>query len=134
MTDDFDKQKWAHEQAKRDAERAHDQHDQDWLQRNKAAGEAANIALRAAILVNGGAAIALLAFIGSLAAQGRVANQEIEAVANSLLRFAGGVAMALLATLLAYLVNLLQADSVAAKERIWESSLWSNPPVNRIAS
>ncbi|MGY3621998.1 hypothetical protein [Bradyrhizobium sp. USDA 10063] len=65
------------------------------------------MALRSAILVNGSAAVALLAFIGSLAAQGRVGGT------------AGGVAFALLATVAAYIINLLQADSVAAKKRIW---------------
>jgi hypothetical protein len=124
--DEFEKRKWAHERAKKDAERAHDQHHEEWSSRNRAAVDAAQLALRSAILVNGGAAVALLAFIGSLAAQGRVGASEIGAVANSLLWFAGGVAFALLATLAAYIVNLLRADSVAAKKPIWDHP-WVSP-------
>jgi hypothetical protein len=48
------------------AERAHDRSDAMLAERQKAAIESANAAIRALLLVNGGAVVALLAFLGTL--------------------------------------------------------------------
>jgi hypothetical protein len=63
----FEYQKWAHEMKREDAQRAFDLFSSrfDWI--NKAAVKASDAALRAALLINGGAAVSVLAFIGSLA-------------------------------------------------------------------
>ncbi len=131
MTDEFDRQKWAHELARRDAERAHDRHDEHWALQNKSAIEAANLALKSAILINGGAAISVLTFIGSLAAQGRVATNQINDVASSLLWFASGVATALTATAAAYIINLLNADGMATKKKVWNHPYIEETPLSK---
>jgi hypothetical protein len=64
ITGDFERDKWVYEQKNRGAERAHDKLDNFQKLANKAALNAAALTIRTAILVNGGAAIALLAFIG----------------------------------------------------------------------
>lgn len=129
--EDFDRQKWAHEIGRRDAERAHDRHDESWTSHNKAAVEAANVAIRSSILVNGGAAISVLTFVGSLAAQGRVATNQVNDVASSLLWFAGGVAAALTTAALAYIVNLLNADQLSTRKKVWNHPWVEETPLSR---
>jgi len=60
--------KWLHEQNQRAAERAHDKSRESFNQINKSVVEGGNLALRMALLINGGAAVALLTFIGPLPA------------------------------------------------------------------
>ena len=62
---DLEHKKWTYEQNRAVAERAHDAQRKFTHVTNKAAIEASNHALRALILINGGAAIAMLAFIGN---------------------------------------------------------------------
>ena len=64
-------QKYQHEKWKYDlnikaAERAHDAEEEYGFRTNEATINAANFVLRALLIINGGAAIALLAFIGNL--------------------------------------------------------------------
>jgi len=66
---------------------------------NEAATNAANLALRMSILINGGAAVALLAFIKDLTAE------QQRAVANTLVWFGFGVTAAVIALALAYFTN-----------------------------
>lgn len=61
----------------RTAERAHDTVTDFASKTNTAAVEAANLALRTAMLINGGAAISVLAFIGGLASRDKVSLQAI---------------------------------------------------------
>ena len=58
--------------------------------------------LKTIILVNGGAAVAILAFIGGLASQSRIQMGQLSSVANSLLIFAFGVFAAVVAMALNY--------------------------------
>lgn len=87
----------------RAAERAHDANNELYDQLNQAAIGSANVALRAFLLINGGAAVALLAFLGSLA--GQIDGPDIVTLATPLMDFAIGVAVAALAAGLAYLTN-----------------------------
>ena len=67
MPDDpapYDHQKWLHEMTRQDAQRAHDQLAQFAQSVNEAAVKGGDAALRAALLINGGAAVSVLAFIG----------------------------------------------------------------------
>ena len=77
------------------------------------------------MLINGGAAVSVLAFIGGLAAQSRIKLDQLNMVANSLGWFAGGVAAAAAAMGFAYLTNYL-AGKV---ERSFEK--WPQPPYVR---
>jgi hypothetical protein len=66
---------------------------------NEAATNATNLALRMALLINGGAAVALLAFIKDLE------EKQQHATANTLLWFALGVTAAVLSLTFAYFTN-----------------------------
>jgi hypothetical protein len=66
---------------------------------NEAATNAANLALRMSLLINGGAAVALLAFIKDL--EGR----QQHAVADTLVWFGFGVTTAVLSLAFAYFTN-----------------------------
>jgi hypothetical protein len=66
---------------------------------NEAATNAANLALRMSLLINGGAAVALLAFIKDLR------EEQQHAVADTLVWFGFGVTAAVIALALAYFTN-----------------------------
>jgi hypothetical protein len=66
---DLEHRRWVFEQGRRDAERAHDNNDEFFHKVNEAAITAANLALRMSLLLNGGAAISVLSFIGNLPAE-----------------------------------------------------------------
>ena len=77
---------------------------------NEAAIKGAETALRSALLINGGAAVSVLAFIGVLAAQSRIKFDQLHAVAHSLALFAFGVVAAVVAMVLASLTNFFAAE------------------------
>src|SRR5262245_36216558 len=100
--------KWLHEQQNAQvAQRAHDRSNEFARQINEAAINAANLTLRMALLVNGGAAAVLLTFVGSLPAEQR------RAVAATLDWFAWGVAAAVAGLACAYFTN----HGLAVQER-----------------
>jgi hypothetical protein len=99
----FDYQKWVHELSRQDAQRAHDKLDEFHRYVNEAAINAANLALRMALLINGGAAIALLSFDGDLA------DPQKKAVAATLVWFAWGVLTSVAGIALAYFTNYCMA-------------------------
>jgi hypothetical protein len=70
-----------------------------FLKANEAATGGANLALRMSLLINGGAAVALLAFIKDLG------KEQQHAVANTLVWFGFGVIAAVIALALAYFTN-----------------------------
>jgi hypothetical protein len=90
----FEVRKWAHELKREDAQRAWDRLDAQFDKINEAAIKAADAALRAGLLINGGAAVSVLAFIGSLATKELIAVPQLSRVAGSLEIFAFGVAAA----------------------------------------
>src|SRR5262245_9682985 len=101
-------QKWLHEQQNAQvAQRAHDRSNEFARQINEAAINAANLTLRMALLINGGAAVALLTFVGSLPVE------QKRAVAATLDWFAWGVAAAVAGLACAYFVN----HGLAVQER-----------------
>ena len=94
------------------AERLHDQMTQLHQSVNEAAMRGGDAALRAALLINGGAAVSVLAFIGGLAAQDRIKLDQLKDVAGSLTLFAFGVIAAVLAMGFAYFTNFVGATFV----------------------
>lgn len=74
---DFEYQKWIHQANREDANRIHDKISKFVADVNEAAIKSSEIALRAAILINGGAAVSLLAFIGSIISKEQVENFQI---------------------------------------------------------
>ena len=116
----FEHQKWIHELNRQDAHRAHDASTDFWHKVNDAALENANLALRTAVLINGGAAIAVLTFVGGMAAKDKFGAAQITAIAGSILWFACGVAIAGLSMFLAYLTNYSIVAVETSKVKVWD--------------
>jgi hypothetical protein len=120
--------KWKHELQRDDAKRAHDISAEFHTYTNKAAMEGANLALRTLIVINGGAAIAILTFLGGVASKDKIDFTKVGAVANTIRYFAIGVALALVGMALAYVTNYLMAEVERAKRKIWEHPYLEETP------
>ena len=101
----FEKLKWRTEMAREDYHRAEDKLDDRKSEVGEAAIQSGQVAIRTAALVNGGAAVAVLAFIGGLIGQGKIELNQINSVAESLMWFVYGVAAAVCSLGSAYIVN-----------------------------
>jgi hypothetical protein len=108
------------ERARDDAIRAHDRHHERLLKANETAVQAGQIAIRTAVIVNGGAAVSVLAFIGGLVGQGRLGIQEITSVANSLVWFAAGIVCGIGSLGASYLAQYSIRNGVELKEYSFE--------------
>jgi hypothetical protein len=82
--------------------------------------------LRASVLINGGAAVSVLAFIGGLASKELIGVSQLASVANSLAVFAGGVAVAVAGMGLSYVANYLTGAHAASQKKLWEHP-WVTP-------
>ena len=91
---------------RQDALRVHDRSRRVSEATDEATIKAGEVAIRTVMLINGGAAISVLAFIGALVRQdGGLTIKQIAGVSNSLLWFGGGVAAAAWALALSYFTN-----------------------------
>ena len=110
-----------HERNLQIAQREHDALREHAKSINEAAATSANHALRTALLINGGAAVSMLAFIGGLVSNGKVlVGAQLASVAAPLVWFALGVALAGLATAFAYFTNFSNVGSANSMRRLWE--------------
>ncbi len=133
--DVVENRKWAIEQNRSYAEREHDKVIDYTNRMNEAAINNANFALRTLVIINGGAAIAILAFLGSLvSANATEYVNKLPALVGPLMWFVWGTALAAVAAALAYFTNFSMASSSALMDHIWEhpwtkenkdSELWS---------
>ena len=101
------------------AMRAHDRSDQALDAAQKAALETSTIAIRAMILVNGGAVIALLAFVSAIETSKNDAIQSSELVAP-ISWFALGVGSAIVTAAMAYVVNYMEVAVIASRIATWK--------------
>lgn len=99
---------------RRQAERAHDNHTRFIEHLNKASIDSGTLAIRSALLINGGAAIALLAYVGTLEIK------ESSTVIGSLVWFALGVAAAAFGTAFAFMANFTQVTGETSKRIKWD--------------
>ena len=76
-----------------------------YLALHELAIKSSELTLRTAVLINGGAAISVLAFIGGLVSQGKIGFSQLGRVADSLTGFAWGVAAAAVGMGLSYLTH-----------------------------
>jgi hypothetical protein len=100
------------------AERAHESLTEFTRQNYQAAFQSGQLALRTVVLVNGGAAVAVLFFLSTIAA--RVSVVQISVVASSLLWFVAGITCGLMALTCAYLTNLYDANVGTSLSQTWE--------------
>jgi hypothetical protein len=88
------------------AELAHSRNYDSGVKLNESVVNNANIALRTALIINGGAAIAMLTFIGNLYSKnGDLSSRNFTQLTTPLMWFAWGVALAGFAIALAYFTN-----------------------------
>jgi hypothetical protein len=113
---EFDRMTRLHDIDQRQAQGAHDRNAGLHTSLNEAAMKGADAALRAALLINGGAAVSVLAFVGGLASQNRIELEQLKDVANSLALFAFGVVAAVAGLALAYFTNLSAASYVGSRQ------------------
>jgi len=91
---------------RQDALRVHDRSRRVSEATDEATIKAGEVAIRTVMLINGGAAVSVLAFIGALVRQdGGLTIKQVAGVSNSLLWFGGGVAAAAWALALSYFTN-----------------------------
>jgi hypothetical protein len=103
-----------------DAQRAHDKIDEFFTSINEATITTSSLALRMAMLINGGAAIAILTFIGGLVSKDGIEIAKLDKVANSLTWFALGVVSAVAGICFAYLTHYAMAGVASSKTKKWE--------------
>jgi hypothetical protein len=110
---------WGFEQNRAVAERQHDQIIEIGNRLDEATINGGNLALRMVLLINGGAAVALLSFMGSLP------KDQRQAIASALVCFAWGVVAAALSLGLAYATNLFAVSITQSM------TYWYEPPYVR---
>jgi hypothetical protein len=104
----------------RAAERAHDDEKEFGAKSNEAAIKASEEAIKAAILINGGSSVAMLAFLGSVASKDLLSPAQLAALTRPLLFFGFGVAAAVIGSAMAYFTNLMIAGSSIRKQREYQ--------------
>jgi hypothetical protein len=101
--------------SREDALRVHDRSRRFSEATNEAVVKAGDVAIRTAMLINGGAAVAVLAFIGTLVRQDEVTVKQVAGVSGSLLWFGSGVAAAVFALALSYFTNYCYVRAETSK-------------------
>lgn len=110
----LDHAKWLDEINRQDAHRAHDKLDNFHEYVNKAAVKTGQAALRMSMLINGGAALSLLTFIGTLN------REQKHEVADTLVWFASGVALAVVAIAASYFTDYFMAGIAGSKIKTFQ--------------
>lgn len=128
----LEERRWQHELKREDAKRAHDVSHEFHTYTNKAAIDGANLALRTLIVINGGAAVAILTFLGGVASKDKIDFSEVGAVADTIKYFAIGVALALAGMALSYFTNLFMAGVEGTKIKIWEHPFLQETPRSKL--
>jgi hypothetical protein len=112
---EIERQKWLFETNRDDAHREHDKGREFHTYINKSAMEGANLALKTLVLINGGAAVAILTFLGALAGKDKADFAQIGIVAYTLRYYATGVALAVAGMAFAYLTQYCAAVYLGTK-------------------
>ncbi|WP_338692037.1 hypothetical protein V5279_37985 [Bradyrhizobium sp. 26S5] len=99
------------------AERAHADETAFGAKANDAATKSGEEAIKAAMLVNGGSSVAMLAFVGTLASKDALSSTQLTQIVQPLLWFGGGVANSVVAAAAAYFTNLFIADGSNRRAR-----------------
>jgi hypothetical protein len=140
MTDEAgDERRWRHELERQDrqqaldhARRAHDEIAEFGRSANKAAIDNATSVFRTLLLINGGAAVSVLAFVGGLISQGKLSlGAQAAGVTRALLLFAVGALASAAGTGFAYLTHFSVAGHALTMKRQWDSPYVAETPASR---
>jgi hypothetical protein len=104
----------------RAAERQHDRIDDLGKRLTEASTRDAQEGIKVVLLVNSGAAVAILAFIGTLASRSGITLANVKAITSSLYWFSGGIISSVVTAVFAYLSNSLYAGHLSAMDKVWE--------------
>lgn len=99
--------------------RAHEQEDQEFASANEAAIKTGTDFLKAATLINGGAIVAVLSFLGNIKSE-RLFELAVIAFPKALLIFAFGAGAAVASLGIGYLVNYGCAWYISTRSKNWE--------------
>jgi hypothetical protein len=125
---EIERAKWLHDLKRDDAKRAHDANRDFHSDINKEAVVASNLTLRTLVIINGGAAIAVLTFLGGVAAKDRIDFAQIGLVAGTIKWFAWGVALAVFGMALSYLTHFATAAITSSFGNNWEHPYVTDGP------
>jgi hypothetical protein len=134
-----DDQRWRHELERQDQQRAvdharrlHDRLDEFSTESTRAAIENANLVFRTAVLINGGAAVSVLAFAGGLISQGKLGQgPQASDISFALLLFALGVLAGALGIGFAYFTNYCVTGHYQSRIKQWEQPYLVETPGSR---
>ncbi|MBI3705409.1 MAG: hypothetical protein HY244_16550 [Rhizobiales bacterium] len=118
---DFERERDVAKIIMEEAQRTHDR--EAGLHRTflEAASKSAEVTVKTSIIVNGGAAVAILAFIGGLVGKDVVGIKQVTDITSSLMWFASGVASGVGALAFIYLTNYCAAARVGFRKRIFQA-------------
>jgi hypothetical protein len=128
----YERQKWEHELKREDAKRAHDWRVEFFQRINNETITSGQLVFRTLLLINGGAAVSVLAFIGAIAAKDRVDFGQVKLVANALTWFAIGVAVTVAGLGLSYLTNYFTAAHSNTLTAVWEHPYFKSGPMTKL--
>jgi hypothetical protein len=115
-----DYERYLYEKQQRHAERAHDTEKEFFYAVNEACIRSGESAVKFCMLINGGAALAMLSFLGALASQGKITTIQLTNLSGTLMWFAMGVAAGALSQGFAYLTNFSLAGMSSRRSRVWD--------------
>ena len=117
----YDHAVWLEEKNREDAQRVHDNNRESIIKSNEATVNSGSNAIRAALIINGGAAIALLSFIGGLVGDGKLTiGSQLQSVTEPLRYFAWGVALSAVSMAFGYLTNFSATGILQNQRHIWK--------------
>ena len=119
QSDNGDYQKWQLERERLTAERFHDRNFEEGQNAAQAAYTNATFAFRTLILINGGAAIAILAFVGSLISSD-VNPDDLTALTAPLMWFVVGIVAVGFSVAGAYFTNYCVSTAIGRDTLTWE--------------
>ena len=115
----------------RAAEREHDNATNFAAKANEAAVKAAEEAIKAVILINGGSSVAMLAFIGTIASKHLLTSGQLAVITSPLLYFGFGVATAVVGSAMAYFTNLMMSGHSSRKRRDYKHPFLFDTPSSK---
>ncbi|WP_282129516.1 hypothetical protein [Roseobacter litoralis] len=113
-----------------DAIREHSKYDGGLQILNSAAIESGILAVRTLVLVNGGAVVAMLAFLANF--YDGSSGSELRGVLNSITLFGLGVFAGVLAAALSYFTNYSYACGVQGFDKTWEHPYIKETPEQKV--
>jgi hypothetical protein len=116
------------ENGRDNAKRSHDRLAAFVTQINEASVKSGETAIRSALLMNGGAAVSVLAFLGGLASRDFLTAKQLGDISSSLIWFATGVAVAGAALAFSYFTNFTQVRIENSRLLVWEHPYVTDGP------